>query len=104
MKYIIKSRGYGKTSDIVRLALSNNGIIIVPNWGTKYYIKCHFYKIYKISLNEIDVLTVEEYLKNYFQEEYKNRPIYIDEANECFTILFRKLFKAELNTIALTLS
>lgn len=104
MKYIIKSRGYGKTYDIVQLASSNNGIIIVPNQGTKYYIKCHFYKKYKISFNEIDVLTVEEYLKNYSQKEYKNRPIYIDEADKCFTILFKNLFNAELNTIALTLS
>ena len=38
MKYIFKSRGLGKTADMVRLTKADQGILIVASQSSKDYI------------------------------------------------------------------
>jgi len=97
MKYILKSRGLGKTSDLVRLCSANNGILIVPNEAHKHYIQdclCHKMNIQPDNLN---ILTVEDFI-NYNLSFKEDTPIYIDD----FQYLIEKLFNTKDITISAT--
>ena len=99
MKYILKSRGLGKTSDLIRLCLANNGILIVPNEVHKHYIQNCLCPKMDIQPNSLNILTVEDFI-NHNLSFKEDTPIYIDD----FQYLIEKLFNTKNITISGTLT
>ena len=76
MKYIFKSRGLGKTSDIVRLCYENNGIILVADENHKRYIYECVCPRMGIAPGELRIITWNNKPREIIPED---TPIYIDE-------------------------
>lgn len=99
MKYILKSRGLGKTSDLIELCLAHNGILIVPNETHKHYIQDCLCPKMNIQPDNLNILTVEDFI-NYNLSFKEDTPIYIDD----FQYLIEKLFNTKNITISGTLT
>lgn len=63
MQYIFKSRGLGKTSDIVKLCYENKGTLLVDTLAHKKYIKDYLCKSMNINPQELSVFTISEFNK-----------------------------------------
>lgn len=99
MKYILKSRGLGKTSDLIRLCLAHDGILIVPNEAHKHYIQECLCPKMNIQSDNLNILTVEDFI-NYDLSFKEDTPIYIDD----FQYLIEKLFNTKNITITASLA
>ena len=75
MNYIFKSRGLGKTSDIVRLCHANNGVILVAHEADKRYIRDCICPQLQIPPDEVRI-EVWGHISRTIPPEI---PIYIDE-------------------------
>lgn len=86
MKYIFKSRGLGKTADMVRLTKADQGILIVASQSSKdYIINCLCPNI-GIDPTEVKIMTYLEFYKQrrYNSKSLKDIPVYIDEFQSVF--------------------
>lgn len=85
MKFIIKPRGYGKTSDLIRLASTSGIPILVPSSGTKKYYESLCKKL-KIDSSLIKTYTWNE-IKNYKTFGLNIDKIFIDEIDSIMSII-----------------
>lgn len=85
MKYIFKSRGLGKTADMVRLTKADQGILIVASQSSKdYIINCLCPNI-GIDPAEVQIMTYFEFYKQrQHNTNLKDIPVYIDEFQSVF--------------------
>ena len=81
MKYIIKPRGMGKTTDLIRLSAATNIPILVPYKVNADYINN---LAAKLGCN----ITVLVYDKNYKYNDIKS--VYIDEVDAFLQMLLNK--------------
>lgn len=96
MNYIFKSRGLGKTTDIVKLCHMNKGIILVADEMHKQYIlKCICPQL-GLSEKEIRVISWSNLPREIIAED---TPIYIDE----FEYLLEKVIGHKVAAISATL-
>ena len=96
MDYVFKSRGLGKTTDIVKLCYMNKGIILVADEAHKKYIlKCICPQL-GLSENEIKVVSWSNLPREIIP---KDTPIYIDE----FEYLLEKIIGHKVAAISATL-
>lgn len=96
MNYIFKSRGLGKTTDIVKLCHMNNGVILVTDEAHKKYIlKCICPQL-GLPENEIKVVSWSNLPREIISED---TPIYIDE----FEYLLEKIIGHKVTAISATL-
>ena len=99
MRYVFKNRGLGKTSDLIRLCLAHDGILIVPTeMSKKYIVDCLCPRI-NVNPEELTILTVQQVLDKQltFKEDV---PVYIDD----FQYLIEKLLHTNNITISGTLT
>lgn len=97
MKYVIKSRGLGKTYDLIDLCHSQDGILIVPTEGDKKYIFSLAYHDLSIPPEDLTVISCSEIYK--LKGNDSNRPIFMDEGLICL----EHLLGAKINTVSFTL-
>ena len=102
MKYIFKSRGLGKTADIVKLTKAEQGILIVATQSSKdYIINCLCHNI-GIDPTEVKIMTYLEFYKQRKNnsESLKDIPVYIDE----FQAVFEEAIGHDITGISGTLT
>lgn len=103
MNYIIKSRGLGKTSDLIKLCYANKGVIITTTRAQKRYIHEYLCPKMNIPASDVKVLLYDSLRGENIDE---NTPIYIDD----FPYLLQDLLQKQLcssikiDTIAGTLN
>jgi hypothetical protein len=97
MKYIVKSRGLGKTYDLIDLCHAQNGILIVPTEANKNYIFNMAYNDLGIPPENLTVISCNEIYK--LKGNDLNRPIFMDECLICL----EKLLGKNINTVSFTL-
>jgi len=102
MKYIFKSRGLGKTADMVKLAKEDRGILIVASLASKDYIIHCLCPNIGIDPTEVKIMTYLEFYKQRKNnsENLKSIPVYIDE----FQAVFEEAIGHDITGISGTLT
>lgn len=102
MKYIFKSRGLGKTADMVKLTKEDQGILIVASLASKDYIIHCLCPSMGIDPAEVKVMTYFEFYKQHQHnsENLKDIPVYIDE----FQAVFEEAINHNITGISGTLA
>lgn len=97
MKFIIKPRGYGKTTDIINLAYYNDGIILTATESSKKFLQNSAKRLYPN--DEIPIYSINDLKKHYVPERKKT---YIDETDNLLEQLLLE-YKLNLEVGTLTL-
>ena len=97
MNFIIKPRGYGKTTDIINLAFYNDGIILTATESSKRFLKDSAKRLYPNE--EIPVYSINDLKKHCVPERKKT---YIDETDSLLEQLLLE-YKLNLEVGTLTL-
>lgn len=85
MKFIIKPRGLGKTTDIINLALAReNAIILVATKRDKDFVRMKIDNTVSHRDNSIKVCTVDELKNKHFPP---NTTVFVDELERVFLTL-----------------
>lgn len=102
MKYIFKSRGLGKTADMVKLTKEDQGILIVASLSSKDYIINCLCPNMGIDPTEVKVMTYFEFYKQHQHnsKNLKDIPVYIDE----FQAVFEEAINHNITGISGTLA
>ena len=87
MKVIAKPRGTGKTRELFALAAQNNGQVLTSN-KRALRAKANNYGWYNLSIIDWSDMLYGEY--------NKDKPLYIDNAEEVFAELFENDFELKL--------
>lgn len=85
----VGSRGCGVSSQIAKLAVENDGVIIVPNAMAKRVMVNKVIDVLANSMEEhrVDVFTIHELIDKGGRGTDCTRPIYIDDFDKCFAEL-----------------
>ena len=85
----IGSRGCGVSSQIVKLAVENNGIVVVPTSVAKRAMvnKVLYALANLMEEHRVDVFTIHELIDKSGRGTDYTRPIYIDDFDKCFAEL-----------------
>lgn len=94
MKVIARGRGTGKTKELLNDAYKNNGQVLTCN-KRALRIKADKYGLYDLPILDWNALLYGEY--------DKNKPLYIDNAEEVFVELFENDFELKLEGINVNL-
>ena len=86
MEFIIKPRGYGKTTDIVRLAYLNNGSILVATEQQKKFLKEKIPNILGCEA-DIQVFSISNLNNGTIP---RGERLYLDEVDSILQILLNK--------------
>ena len=97
MNFIIKPRGYGKTTDIINLAFYNDGIILTATESSKEFLKNSAKRLYPDK--EIPIYSITDLKKRRVPERKKT---YIDETDNFLEqLLLEYRLNLEVGTLTL---